>query len=46
MTKVKIIISGKQKKYFQLRFCWVCEQQRMVNLNGLCKKCAEPKKEK
>lgn len=45
MAKVKIIMSGKPKKYFQLRICWMCDEQKMVNLDGICKKCAEPKKE-
>jgi hypothetical protein len=33
------------KKYFQLRICNGCEEQKLVNLAGYCAKCAEPKKE-
>ena len=45
MAKLWLLKLEKQKRYFQLRICWMCDEQKIVNLNGICKKCAEPKKE-
>lgn len=41
---MKLLFAGKRKKYFQLRICWMCEKQKMVNEQSVCKKCAEGKK--
>jgi len=32
------------KKYFQLRICKECDEQRMVNLDGYCSKCVNSHK--
>ena len=46
MTKLWIIKAGNQKRYFQLRLCWMCDEQKMVNIEGICKQCTESKKPK
>ena len=46
MTKLWIIKAGTQKRYFQCRICCMCDEQKMVNIEGICKQCAEPKNPK